>query len=190
MKKLLALLLISISYTACKPPVHTPKPRGYFQIALPEHQYQVFDSSSYPYSFEYPVYGQIVHQPALSTNEPESPYWINIEFPEVGGKIYVSYKPVTSKSVLPTLIEDMYRMTFNAHDKKADYIEDYYFQDDERRVYGTLYKVTGEAASAYQFFATDSVKHFIRGALYFDVAPNVDSLKPLNDFLKYKCIHI
>lgn len=190
MNKVLALLLITISYAACKPPVHTPKPRGYFKIDLPEHSYQVFDSASFPYSFEYPVYGQIAHHPQLSGNEPDNPYWINIEFPEIGGKIYISYKAVNDKNNLPTLNEDMYRMTYTAHDKKADYIEDYYFQDEERKVYGTLYRVSGDAASAYQFFATDSIKHFIRGALYFDVAPNADSLRPLNEFLKDDINHL
>ncbi|MCB0700507.1 MAG: hypothetical protein H6551_07480 [Chitinophagales bacterium] len=190
MNKILALAFITISYIACKPPVHTPKPRGYFKIALPERSYQMFDSSSFPYSFEYPVYGQISHDAQISGNEQDNPYWINIEFPEIGGKIYISYKNVNDKNSLPTLNEDMYKMTYTAHDKKADYIEDYYFQDEERRVFGTLYRVSGDAASAYQFFATDSTKHFIRGALYFDVAPNADSLKPLNDFLKEDINHL
>ena len=41
----------------------------------------------------------------------------------------------------------------------------------------------GNAATASQFYLTDSVHHFLRGALYFDAAPNEDSLKPVNDFL-------
>jgi gliding motility-associated lipoprotein GldD len=43
--------------------------------------------------------------------------------------------------------------------------------------------VGGNTASRYQFAATDSTQHFLRGALYFDVTPNVDSLKPVTDFL-------
>jgi hypothetical protein len=46
-----------------------------------------------------------------------------------------------------------------------------------------LYTVGGNSASRYQFAATDSVKHFLRGALYFDVTPNADSLQPVTDFL-------
>ena len=34
-----------------------------------------------------------------------------------------------------------------------------------------------------QFFLTDSVDHFIRGSLYFDVEIN-DSIMPINNFLK------
>jgi hypothetical protein len=38
-------------------------------------------------------------------------------------------------------------------------------------------------ATAHQFFVTDSVRHFLRGALYFDATPNADSLGIVNDFL-------
>lgn len=53
-----------------------------------------------------------------------------------------------------------------------------------------LYIVGGNTASRYQFTATDSVKHFIRGALYFDVTPNADSLKPATDFIEADIKHI
>ena len=33
---------------------YTPKPRGYFRIALPKKSYALFDSTGFPYSFEYP----------------------------------------------------------------------------------------------------------------------------------------
>ena len=46
-----------------------------------------------------------------------------------------------------------------------------------------FFKVSGEVATANQFFLTDSTKHFLRGALYFNVAPNQDSLMPVNAFL-------
>jgi len=46
------------------------------------------------------------------------------------------------------------------------------------------FSLEGETATANQFFLTDSVKHFLRGALYFDATPNEDSLSIVNDFLK------
>ncbi|MCK5080112.1 MAG: gliding motility protein GldD, partial [Bacteroidales bacterium] len=49
---LLGLLLFLVA--ACHEQ-YTPKPRGYFRISLPEHEYKGFDST-FPYSFEYPVY--------------------------------------------------------------------------------------------------------------------------------------
>ena len=52
------------------------------------------------------------------------------------------------------------------------------------------FEVGGNAASALQFFATDSVHHFLRGALYFNVTPNADSLKPANQFLRADVEHL
>jgi hypothetical protein len=45
-------------------------------------------------------------------------------------------------------------------------------------------------ATAHQFFLTDSTKHFLRGALYFDATPNEDSLRPVNAFLQAEMKHL
>ena len=47
-----------------------------------------------------------------------------------------------------------------------------------------------EAASPFQFYLTDSVDHFVRGALYFNVVPNNDSLAPVIDYLKDDMRHM
>jgi gliding motility-associated lipoprotein GldD len=106
---------------------------------------------------------------------------MNIEIPTLGGKIYLTYKAIDSKNKLEVLINDAFKMSY-AHDKKASYINEPIF-NTPNNVHGVLYEVGGNAASALQFYATDSVHHFLRGALYFDVAPNVDSLAPVNKFL-------
>jgi gliding motility-associated lipoprotein GldD len=133
------------------------------------------------------VYGKIIPDTNFFGEKPENPYWINIDFPSLGGRIYVSYKIIGPNQTLDKLIEDTYEMTA-FHTKKADYIADMVF--DTLNVHGIFYNVTGNAASAYQFYATDSVKHFLRGALYFDVTPNADSLKPVNEFLKTDMEHM
>ena len=45
--------------TACNSD-YTIKPRGYFKIEFPQKAYQKFDNPAYPYSFEYPVYAEIL----------------------------------------------------------------------------------------------------------------------------------
>ncbi|MGB3235596.1 MAG: hypothetical protein WBA94_06980, partial [Ferruginibacter sp.] len=57
-------------------------------------------------------------------------------------------------------------------------------------VTGVFFKVGGNAATAKQFFLTDSVKNFIRGALYFSSTPNADSLKPVQEFLQKDMEHL
>jgi gliding motility-associated lipoprotein GldD len=58
-------------------------------------------------------------------------------------------------------------------------------------VYGLVYQISGsDAASTYQFYLTDSTKNFVRGALYFDLVPNNDSLSPVIEFLKKDIEHM
>jgi gliding motility-associated lipoprotein GldD len=189
MKRFLAILSACVVLGACRPDTYVPKPRGYYHIELPERKYQQFDDPAYPYSFEYPVYSHIVPDTNFFGKKPENPYWINVEFPSLGGSLYVSYKTIAGEQTLDRLIEDAYQMT-EFHTKRADNIEPFVFHNDSARVHGIVYSVTGNAASAYQFYATDSTHHYLRGALYFDVSPNADSLLPVNDFIKEDMEHM
>jgi gliding motility-associated lipoprotein GldD len=49
---------------------------------------------------------------------------------------------------------------------------------------GVFFTVGGNAATAHQFFLTDTTSNFIRGALYFDASPNADSIRPVQEFLR------
>ncbi|HOW30107.1 MAG TPA: hypothetical protein PLP88_00940, partial [Bacteroidales bacterium] len=82
MKRLSKLLLFAIALlpAACSDD-YTPKPRGYFRIALPERQYIKLDSI-YPYTFEYPAYAMITRD-ELS---PGQTNWINIDYPQFKGR--------------------------------------------------------------------------------------------------------
>lgn len=174
-------LLCAVIFGSCRPSTPVPKPRGYYRIELPRHAYRDFDSTGFPFRFEYPIYGKI-SQDANLNKEEGSPYWLNVEIPDMGATIYLSYKPVTAQEPLAKLIEQSYKLSY-AHDIRADYIKSPQFKT-KNGLTGVFYSVGGNAASAYQFFVTDNEKHFIRGALYFNTTPNADSLKPANDFLK------
>jgi gliding motility-associated lipoprotein GldD len=161
---------------------YTPKPRGYFRFDLPEKQYQMFDTT-YPYKFEYPVYGKI-SKPESSTAEP---YWINIAIPQYNATIYLSYKDI--KNSLPELLEDTYQLVYK-HTVKADAISDQPFVNASKNVYGFLYELGGNTATAVQFYVTDSIQNFMRGSLYFYSEPNKDSLAPLINSFKEDIQHI
>ena len=174
--------LLSLSLSSCSD-VPKPKPRGYFRIALPEKQYVSLDSMSY-YSFEYPVYS-IITPDFHSIEEKE---WINIEFPSFKGTIHLSYKKVENN--LSDYIEDSYQM-ITKHITKATGIRDSVVIDADRNVYGLMYFLEGEGvASPLQFYLTDSVSHFLRGSLYFNVYPNNDSLRPVIDFITNDARHL
>jgi gliding motility-associated lipoprotein GldD len=53
-----------------------------------------------------------------------------------------------------------------------------------------FFRVGGNVATANQFFVTDSSKHFLRGALYFDATPNEDSLGIVSRFLIDDVLHM
>jgi gliding motility-associated lipoprotein GldD len=177
------ILLLLLFIIACGGSDYVPKPRGYFRINFPEKQYKVFDSVC-PYTFEYPVYARIVPDPDPSAEK----YWINMEFPQFHGKLYISYKVV--KNNLFQYFEDA-RNFVTKHIPKADDIVPIAVNNDSNRVWGLVYDIEGiGVASSYQFCVTDSLHHFLRGALYFDVVPNNDSLAPVLDFVEKDIDHM
>ena len=183
---------INITYILCSIIVacnttYTLKPAGYCKIDFPKHQYQVFNKAGYPYTFQYPVYANIVQDSSFFNDKPDNPWWINIDFPIFNARIYISYKPI-GKNRFAKLLADAYKMTFK-QSYKATAIEDSVFRT-ANGISGTFFHVRGNAATAYQFFITDSTKHFLRGALYFNTTPNEDSLSIVNDFLLQDLKHL
>jgi gliding motility-associated lipoprotein GldD len=166
---------------------YVPKPRGYFTIDFPQHQYQVFDKPGFPYKFEYPVYAQVIQDTTFFEKAPENPYWINIDFPRFSGRIYISYKEI-GKNSFDKLKDDAYKLTYK-HTYKATSIEDSPIYTP-LGVSGIFFTVGGNAATGKQFFLSDSVHHFLRGALYFDTTPNEDSLSIVNKFLEEDMLHL
>lgn len=182
LKYLLVFSILGIvGFASCRPTVPTVKPIGYFKMEYPKHEYQKFDSTGFPYSFSYPIYAEIT-QDANLVKEEHAPFWINVFFPKLNATIYLSYKHITGKQTLTQLIAESYKLSY-AHDQRADYIKTPPFQT-KNGLYGVMFNVGGNAASSYQFFITDTVKNFVRGSLYFNVEPNIDSLKPSIEFLR------
>jgi gliding motility-associated lipoprotein GldD len=186
--------------------VYTAKQKGYYKIEFPPHTYQSFDKPGFPYRFEYPVYAAITQDSTYFSDQPENPYWINIDFPQFHGKVYISYIEIGGKSrfkkhlangsyvdsvgynTFDGLLASSYALTYK-HTSKASSIDDSLFTTPNG-VRGIYFKIGGNAATANQFLVTDSVKHFLRGALYFDATPNADSLGIVNQFLQQDMKHI
>ncbi len=162
---------------------YTPKPRGYFRIDLPQRDYRMFDTT-FPFSFEYPVYATIIPD----NSKISEPYWINIRYNQFHATLHLSYKVVRGN--LPQYLEDS-RTLVNKHIQKASAITQREFSNPDHRVFGLVYEIRGpDAASSYQFYVTDSLSEFVRGALYFSLVPNNDSLAPVIGFLKNDIDHL
>lgn len=192
-------------FTACNS-TYTSKRTGYYKIDFPERKYTPFQKEGFPYSFEYPVYAEIVKDSTYFDQDAENPYWINIDFPRFGARIFLSYKSVGGKSVYKVkqangtykdslgtnvfdlMVKDAFELT-NKNQAVASSMNDSLFHTSNG-ITGVFFRVGGNAATARQFYMSDTTKNFFRGALYFDVTPNADSLRPVLDFLQKDLDHL
>lgn len=181
---LTALCVCALAFAACEHH-YMPKPRGYFRIDFPEKKYVMLDTIE-RYSFEYPVYAEI-------TNDMNSPWernWINVEFRSFRGTLFISHKDEYVKDSLSVYLNDTYMM-MSKHLSKANGVFDSLIYNPEKRVYGLLYSIEGRGvASPVQFYLTDSTDNFVRGALYFNMIPNNDSLAPVIAFIRGDINHM
>jgi putative hemolysin len=179
---MMVLLALAIGLAACGDDF-TPKPRGHLRIDLPEKSYAPV-ATDCPFSFEQPTYA--VFEPDMRTGS--SPCWFDLHVPQFKARVHFSYKPV--KGNLIEYLEDARAMT-NKHMSKATGIEEQLIINADERVFGMYWKVAGSgAASPIQLYLTDSTDHFLRGALYFNVVPNNDSLAPVIQFLDEDLQHL
>jgi gliding motility-associated lipoprotein GldD len=177
----LPILLLIILASCNDDPV--PRPRAYFRLTMPEKQYTHFDTT-FPYSFEYPAYATV--RTDMGANS--EPYWINIDMPGFQARLHISYKEIDGN--LGEYLDDTYKMVMK-HIPKSTGIDQEQLASPERRVYGTIYDIKGSgAASPLQFYCTDSTRHFLRGALYFNQVPNNDSLAPVIAFIREDVVHV
>lgn len=175
LKPVCFFLLIVFLTTACSHD-YIPKPHGYFRIEFNEKSYHKLDSAALPYNFDIPLYSKAV--PDKDRNV--EPFWINLKIPAHKAEVHISYKKVEKN--LAKLLEDSRTLAYK-HTIKADAINERIFVNPQKKVYGTIYMIEGNAASPLQFYLTDSTTNFLRGALYIKEIPNIDSLRPVIDFL-------
>jgi len=171
---------------ACNSP-YTIKNKGYSKLSFPAKSYQVFNQTTAPYSFEYPIYALIDENINEQRTGLQKGKWLNIRFPGQEATVYISYISMLPKQ-LDTLISDAYTFA-NNHNNRASSIADSVFKN-KQGAEGIFFTIGGEVATPYQFFLTDSTRHFFRGALYYDTTPNQDSLAPVNAFLLADIQHI
>ena len=177
MKRALFYRFIAVLISACTQD-YQPKPYAYFRIDLPEHAYKPIPEG-FDYSFEIPIYAEVQRRKEKN--------WININYPEFNAQIHITYKAVDNN--LGEYLEESRSLAFN-HAQRADGITESVYHDDSLNVHGLLYEIEGSAASSAQFYLTDSMRHFLRGALYFRAIPNPDSLAPVNQFILEDIRHL
>lgn len=161
---------------------YLPKPKGYNRIPLPNFSYQTLPDT-FPYSFEYSAHARLLRDSSWITER----YWINLHYPTMDASIQITYKPVTD-SIIREYLSDSYRLT-SQHNVKAYAIEESIIELPNG-LYASFTELEGEVPTQVQFHVSDSVDHFLRGALYFKTATKNDSLAPVINYLKQDILHL
>jgi gliding motility-associated lipoprotein GldD len=164
------IIIILAAFSSCKDEV-LPKPSGQLRLDYPEAEYASF-SNHCPFEFD-------MNASAIIKEEKECGF--TIEYPKMKATIYLTYKSVNNN--IDALLRDAQKLTYK-HVIKADDISEQPFMNNESKVYGMFYQVNGNAATNSQFYATDSVKHFVMGSVYFYAKPNYDSIMPATSYIK------
>lgn len=172
---ILSLLLFA---GACKED-YQPKPHGYFRIGLPGTTYAPFNTNC-PYTFN------------LNTEAtwlPKNNCWGDVNYPAIMANVQFTYKPIANAEQLGQILNEAQDLAYK-HTVKAEGIGEKLYQNADKKMYGILYSMQGNAASSTQFFVTDSANHFLRGVLYFYSVPNADSLKPVNEYMYNEMVQL
>jgi len=173
-KIILSVIIITLLFS-CEE-TYYPRSHGYLRTDFPKKEYRLFDAN-FPYSFEMPVYSEIKKDSSRGAEK----YWADWNFPKFKATVYFSYKNIENN--LDEYEEDTRNLAYK-HTIKADEINTVIWNNEEKKVYGILYDIKGDVASQVQFYLTDSTKHFLRGAFYFNCVPNKDSLAPSLKYLR------
>jgi gliding motility-associated lipoprotein GldD len=113
--------------------------------------------------------------------------WINIAYPSLNARIYCSYLPVTGNKFAEAERETL---SLLSRQSKAERVTKKIYENPGEKIYASLFVLEGEAVSPVQFILTDSVSRFFRGALYYEMRPNADSLAPVTHYLKQDIIEL
>lgn len=176
-------ILVLMFLTSCGGD-YLPRPMGYNRIDLPEHAFESL-SDSFPYLFEKPQAAK-VEQDTFNMKEEA---WINLHYQDMGAKVHLTYLPLGSQGGdVKLVLNDAINLTAK-HQIKAYGIEESVLLTPKGYT-GVVAELSGEVPTQFQFFVTDSTKHFLRGALYFDTAMKNDSLAPVIEHIKIDMMHL
>ncbi len=174
------VLVAWASVSACSSaPDYTPKPKGYNRIDLPPHHYRALPAG-HPYTFEYSQQAKVLRDSSYLAQ----PDWLNVYYPQLHANVQITYTNVVhNRQLYNKMMEDARKLT-GKHQIKATSIEEKILRTPNG-MRASVFELEGEVPSQFQFYTTDSTKHFFRAALYFRTATANDSLAPVIEYVKY-----
>lgn len=181
--KCLFLVALAFWTTSCSRD-YQPKPKGYNRLELPEVAYQI-SPDTLPYRFEYSKSAKFLKDTSWVSDK----HWVEIYYPDLKATIHVTYKAINNnQKLLKEFYNDAYVLT-SKHQIKAYAIDETIVHTPSGKT-AVIAELEGEVPSQFQFTLTDSTKNFLRGALYFNVKVQNDSLQPAIEYVKRDAMHL
>ena len=175
---LIALCFIVLLVSACNDSKPVPKPSSFLRTEFPEHSYRPYLS---PQNFRFELAD--LYMPK-SFQQAKTNYSIQeIDLGPLNGTLFLYYLQIPNKDSLPDII-NFANDKVDEHKIMADKIDFEQIIQPQKNVYGTFFELKGNVATNFQFYLTDSMKHFLRGEVLLNCRPNYDSLRPTLQYLK------
>lgn len=168
--KIISALLLGFVTFSCSDEV-LPKPKAQLRLEYSTPAFSELNKNC-PFTFDINSNVEIKEKKDCS---------FELHYPKMKATIYLTYKPISNN--IDDLLRDAQKLTYD-HVIKADEIITQPYVNKEKRVYGMLSEVGGNAATNAQFYVTDSVKNFLYGSMYFYAKPNYDSILPAASYVK------
>lgn len=169
--RLIVSLFLILFLSSCQDEVII-KPKAQLRLEYPSAEYEAIDMD-FPYQFK-------KNKAAILQRKNKNA--LNLFYPNMKATLYLTYQKV-SKGNLDTLLRDAQKLAYD-HAVKAESIPEQPFVNFDNNVFGMFYMINGNAATQAEFYVTDSLQHFLNGALYFEAKPNFDSIYPAVSYLR------
>jgi len=181
MIKRVFFLIIIFFLIGCKEEIFVPKPKAFLNLKYPSPVYKK-NYFNLPFTFDLNNVAEIIN-----LNKDRNNFNMEINYKILNASLYLSYYRINKN--FKNLVNQTEFILSN-HTKIAQKVSEKQFISEEKRVFGSLYELTGPVASTAQFFVTDSINHFLTGSLFFKIKPNYDSILPAANYAKKDIIRL
>ena len=162
-----------------------PKQSAYLRLDYPKPEYKLIDDKDFPFFFE--ANTRLSEISDIDINLRSIDFIIN--YNQLNAQINFQYKNVNSSEKLKAYILDL-KSTIETHSMMANSVKIKDYSLKEKNIFGRIFDLSGDVASPYQFYLTDSINNIISGLVYFNIKPNYDSILPAINYIENDIIHL
>ena len=178
------IFIIFIVFFGCEN-YFLPKESAYLRLDYPKPEYELIDDKEFPFFFE--ANSRLSEISDIDINLESIDFIIN--YNQLNAQINFQYKNVNSKEKLNAYILDL-KTAIETHSMMANSVKIKDYSLKEKNIFGRIFDLSGDVASPYQFYLTDSINNIISGFVYFNIKPNYDSILPAINYIENDIIYL